>query len=39
MKANILIVAYRGYSKSEGIPTETGIQYDSQAVMDYIFSR
>ena len=48
---NILLVAYRGYSYSEGVPTESGIQRDAhvlfyfwskltrQAVLDYIFSR
>eukprot|EP01017_Pseudomicrothorax_dubius_P031542 TRINITY_DN4041_c0_g1_i1.p1 TRINITY_DN4041_c0_g1~~TRINITY_DN4041_c0_g1_i1.p1 ORF type:complete len:256 (+),score=53.30 TRINITY_DN4041_c0_g1_i1:351-1118(+) len=37
--ANILVVAYRGYSKSEGSPSELGLQEDSKAVLNYIFNR
>lgn len=29
------MVAYRGYSDSEGRPTEEGIQKDAVAVMEY----
>jgi len=36
---NALIVAYRGYSYSEGKPTEKGLQQDSIAIMDHVFSR
>ena len=38
-EANLFIIGYRGYSYSEGIPTEKGIKIDSVAAMDYIFSR
>ena len=37
--ANTLIVAYRGYSNSEGKPSEKGLQLDSVAIMDHVFSR
>jgi len=37
--SNLFIIGYRGYSYSEGIPTEKGIKIDSVAAMDYIFSR
>lgn len=37
--ANLLIIAYRGYSYSEGHPTEKGVQTDAVATMDYLFSR
>lgn len=30
-KVNILCVAYRGYSDSEGLPSEAGIKLDAQA--------
>jgi len=36
---NVLLVAYRGYSYSEGSPTEEGLKLDGLAVLDYIFSR
>ncbi len=36
---NVLIMGYRGYSESTGRPSEKGLQIDSLAVMDYIFSR
>jgi len=37
--ANTLIVGYRGYSYSEGSPSEKGIQLDSLAIMENVFSR
>jgi len=30
-----LLVAYRGFSDSEGIPTEEGLQRDAEAVLDW----
>lgn len=36
---NVFVIGYRGYSYSEGTPTETGLQIDSLAAIDYIFSR
>jgi len=35
----MLLVAYRGYSNSEGEPTEKGIMADSRAILRYIFNR
>ena len=34
-KFNVLMYDYRGYGRSEGTPTESGIYMDSQAVFDY----
>lgn len=34
-KCNILMVAYRGYSDSDGKPTEAGIKQDGLAVAKY----
>jgi hypothetical protein len=33
-----LIVAYRGFSDSEGAPTEQGIQRDAEAIIDWAIS-
>ena len=34
-QSNVLLVAYRGFSDSEGVPTEEGLQLDAFAIMDY----
>lgn len=34
-----MIIAYRGFSSSEGQITEEGIKLDGKAMLDYIFSR
>jgi pimeloyl-ACP methyl ester carboxylesterase len=34
-KSDVLLVAYRGYSNSDGSPTEEGLQLDGQAVLSY----
>jgi fermentation-respiration switch protein FrsA (DUF1100 family) len=39
VKCNFFIMAYRGYCKSEGNPSEAGIKMDAHAAMEYIFSR
>ncbi|MBI4309042.1 MAG: alpha/beta hydrolase [Candidatus Omnitrophica bacterium] len=36
---NVLAFDYRGYGKSEGVPTEKGIYLDAQAAHDYLKSR
>lgn len=36
---NVLIVAYRGYSDSEGEPTYQGLQNDAIAILNYVFDR
>lgn len=33
--SNVLIVAYRGFSDSEGTPTEKGLQLDAEAILDW----
>jgi alpha/beta superfamily hydrolase len=35
LNVNILTVAYRGYSESEGYPTELGLKTDGLAIMNY----
>ena len=37
-KCNVLIVDYRGYGKSEGIPTEEGMYEDVRAAMNWLKS-
>ena len=39
MKTNVLIVAYRGYGKSEGDPSEKGINLDAQATLEYALKK
>jgi len=39
IKCNILVVAYRGYSASEGKPEETGICEDARATVEYALTR
>jgi hypothetical protein len=36
---NVFMVSYRGYGRSEGTPTEVGLQKDAQAVLDYVWRR
>lgn len=38
-KSNLFIIGYRGYSYSEGKPSEKGIKSDSLTTLDYVFSR
>lgn len=33
--SEVILVAYRGYSDSEGFPTEEGLQKDACAIIDY----
>jgi hypothetical protein len=35
---NVLMMDYRGYGKSTGIPNEKGLNLDAEAVMDYAIS-
>jgi hypothetical protein len=35
---NILIVAYRGYSDSEGTPDEEGLKLDGEAMLQLAFA-
>jgi len=36
---NVFYAAYRGYGKSEGIPTEAGLKKDAQAALEYLLAR
>lgn len=36
MNANVLLLDYRGYGKSEGSPTESGVCADARAALDYL---
>lgn len=33
---NVIVVAYRGYSYSEGSPTERGLQMDAEAMLEFL---
>ena len=35
LKVNILVVAYRGFSDSEGYHTENGIKLDAESILRY----
>lgn len=39
LHCNILLVEYRGYGLSEGIPSEEGLYLDAKASIDYLFTR
>ncbi|KAF9457964.1 Alpha/Beta hydrolase protein [Collybia nuda] len=36
LKYNVLLVSYRGYGNSDGLPSEKGLQRDAQAALDYV---
>jgi fermentation-respiration switch protein FrsA (DUF1100 family) len=36
---NILVIAYRGYSDSEGTPSEAGIRTDAREIVKYVLNR
>ena len=37
--SNVLILAYRGYSDSEGEPSEEGLKLDAEATLEYAQNR
>ncbi|KAI1899880.1 hypothetical protein AGOR_G00066320 [Albula goreensis] len=39
LKANVVLLDYRGYGKSEGEPSEEGLRLDAEAVLDYVTTR
>lgn len=39
LHCNILLVEYRGYGLSEGIPSEEGLYLDAKASLEYLFTR
>ena len=36
VKCNVAMVGYRGYSDSEGEPTEEGLKIDSKAIINFL---
>ena len=38
LHCDIVVVAYRGYSHSSGVPSEYGLKLDAIAVIDYVLS-
>ncbi|CAH1774381.1 unnamed protein product [Owenia fusiformis] len=39
VRVNILLVEYRGYGKSGGVPSESGLSFDAECAIDYLYSR
>ena len=39
MNCNVLIVDYRGYGNSEGIPSEEGLRLDGEALLEHALGR
>jgi len=39
LRANIVMVDYRGYGNSEGVPTEKGLSYDAESVLAHLLER
>ncbi|XP_061091159.1 protein ABHD13 [Conger conger] len=39
LKANVVLLDYRGYGKSEGEPSEEGLRLDAEAALDYVMTR
>ncbi|KAJ7822444.1 Alpha/Beta hydrolase protein [Mycena leptocephala] len=37
-RCNVLLLSYRGYGDSEGVPSEKGLRLDAQAALDYVKS-
>lgn len=38
MRCNVLMLSYRGYGRSEGTPSETGLCIDAQTMLNYVLS-
>jgi len=38
MKYTVLILSYRGYAHSDGLPSEKGLRKDAQAALDYLLA-
>ncbi|KAI1885346.1 hypothetical protein AGOR_G00219190 [Albula goreensis] len=39
LKANVVLLDYRGYGRSEGEPSEEGLRLDAEAALDYVMTR
>ena len=35
-EVNVVIVGYRGYGHSEGIPSEEGLEIDAEAIWEFV---
>lgn len=38
MRCNVFMLSYRGYARSEGSPSESGLCKDAQAALDYVLA-
>ncbi|XP_072175950.1 protein ABHD13-like [Diadema setosum] len=38
-QCNVLLLDYRGYGRSEGVPSESGLYIDAQSTLDYLHTR
>jgi fermentation-respiration switch protein FrsA (DUF1100 family) len=39
LEVNILIIGYRGYGHSTGVPNEDGLKLDAEAIFEYALSK
>jgi fermentation-respiration switch protein FrsA (DUF1100 family) len=39
LQCNVLLVEYRGYGLSTGVPTEKGLFLDARIALDYLYTR
>jgi hypothetical protein len=39
VKTNIIVIGYRGYSNSEGSPSEKGLIQDGKDILNYLTTR
>ena len=39
LNCNVLIIDYRGYGNSEGVPSEEGLRLDAEATLEYALNR
>eukprot|EP01083_Nonionella_stella_P081876 225781_1 len=39
LHCNIIMVDYRGYGNSEGVPTEKGLSYDAESILAHLLER
>ena len=38
LRCNVVLVEYRGYGLSNGVPSEAGLKKDAVAVLEYVHS-
>ena len=39
LHSNIIMVDYRGYGNSEGVPTQRGLIYDAESILKHLLER